>query len=100
MTVSNETLLNGYGQRTRSRQSDMNDTVVIYHYYEKNHSYIQNFLHFLRFGYSTALDFVVVIAGKCSLSLPKFDNLTYLLSKNSNYDYGGYSQAIRTIDLS
>jgi hypothetical protein len=47
-----------------------NKTLVIYHYFEKDLAYIENFFHFLRFGYSSANDYIVVIYGEHSISLP------------------------------
>jgi len=73
------------------------NTLVLYHYFEKDHSYIDNFFHFLRFGYSPSVDYVVVIAGIHTISLPQFKNLTYVFTENKNNDYGGYAQALKTI---
>lgn len=74
-----------------------NKTLVIYHYFEKDLTYIENFFHFLRFGYSSSIDYIVVIAGEYSITLPQFDNLTYLFTENKNNDYGGYSCALKTV---
>jgi hypothetical protein len=73
------------------------NTLVFYHYFEKDHSYITNFFHFLRFGYSPSVDYVVVIAGVHTISLPQFKNLTYIFTENKNNDYGGYARALKTI---
>lgn len=70
-------------------------TLVIYHYFEKDHSYVANFFHFLRFGYSPSVDYVVVIAGIHTISLPQLKNLTYIFTENKNHDYGGYAYAIK-----
>ncbi len=72
---------------------------MIYHYFEKDQSYIDNFCHFLRFGYRPDMDFVIVVAGHHTIDLPKADNLQYHFTPNENFDYGGYASAIRTLDL-
>ncbi len=71
-----------------------NKTLVFYHFYEKNQSYIDNFLHFFLFGYSESLDYIVVIAGKHTIELPEFENVTYIFAENKNNDFGGYAYAI------
>ena len=72
---------------------------MVYHYFEKDQSYIDNFCHFLRFGYRPNMDFVIVVAGHHTIDLPKADNLQYHFTPNDNFDYGGYACAIRTLDL-
>ncbi len=74
-----------------------NKTLVIYHYYEKDCTYIENFFHFLRFGYSSANHYIVVISGEYSIALPTLTNLTYLFAENKNNDYGGHSFAVKTV---
>ena len=74
-----------------------NKILTIYHYFEKDHIYVKNFFHFLRFGYSPNVDYVVVIAGNYTISLPQLENLTYLFTENKNNDYGGYSIAVKKI---
>lgn len=76
----------------------VNDTVlVIYHYYEKDQSYIDNFLHFIQFAYRPELNYLIVIAGIASIELPQASNITYFYAKNQNYDYGGYAQVIKDL---
>jgi hypothetical protein len=78
--------------------SRVNDGVlVIYHYYEKDQSYIDNFLHFIQFAYRPELDFLIVIAGSCSIELPRASNIIYFEAENKNFDYGGYSQAMKAL---
>jgi hypothetical protein len=72
---------------------------VIYHYYEKDQSYINNFSHFIRFAYKSHLNYVIVIAGSYTIDLPKAHNIEYLFTKNENFDYGGYATAIKTLGL-
>ncbi len=75
----------------------MSKTVVLYHYYEKDNSYKDNLLHFLSFGYSKTIDYVVIIAGKHSLHLPSADNISYVFTENLNNDFGGYCYAINNV---
>ena len=84
---------------TLNPKADNERALVLYHYYEKDQSYIDNFAHFLRFGYDPNLDYLIVIAGVCSLDLPTLDNIQYFYSENKNFDYGGYCAAIQNLDL-
>lgn len=68
--------------------------LVIYHYYEKDQSYIDNFSHFLRFGYHTELNYLIIVAGEHTIDFPIIDNINYLFTENKNFDYGGYCAAI------
>jgi hypothetical protein len=70
------------------------DTLVIYHFFEKDKSYIENFLHFLIFGYMEENDHLVVVAGTPTIDLPHLKKLTYVFTENRNNDYGGYCEAI------
>ena len=72
---------------------------MIYHYFEKDQSYVDNFCHFLRFGYRPDMDFVIVVAGHHTIDLPKAVNLQYHFTPNENFDYGGYASAICNLDL-
>jgi len=80
-------------------KADNQQVLVLYHYYEKDQSYIDNFAHFLRFGYDSSLDYLIVIAGECSVDLPSLDNVQYFFTENKNFDYGGYCAVIQTLDL-
>jgi hypothetical protein len=79
---------------------DYHQLLVIYHYYEKDQSYIDNFSHFIRFAYKPHLNYVIVVAGSYTIDLPKAPNIEYLFTKNENFDYGGYAAAIKTLGLS
>jgi hypothetical protein len=71
-------------------------TLVTYHYFEKDRTYVDNFLHFLRFGYSDRHDYLVIVAGSHSIELPERPNLRYIFTANKNSDFGGYAEAIKT----
>jgi len=80
-------------------KTDNRQALVLYHYYEKDQSYIDNFAHFLRFGYNSSLNYLIIVAGECLVELPSLDNVQYLFAENKNFDYGGYCEAIQTLDL-
>lgn len=68
---------------------------ILYHFYEANQSYVKNFQHFLTFATNIQADFYCVIAGDCSFDLPKINNVHYIFAENKNWDYGGYSLALK-----
>lgn len=68
--------------------------LLIYHYFEKDVSYRDNFLHFLIFGVQKSNDYVMIISGKCTLELPDLPNIRYVFSESNRSDYGGYAQLI------
>ena len=74
-------------------------TLVIYHYYEKDQSYIDNFSHFLRFGYDADLSYLIIVAGQHTIDFPVLDNIQYLFTENKNFDYGGYCEAVSKLAI-
>lgn len=70
---------------------------VFYHYYEKDHSYLDNLLHFINFGIHEQADFFIIVSGgECSdLGLEQIPNIRIVQAPNRNYDYGGYSYVLR-----
>ena len=70
------------------------DTLVVYQFFEKDETYIENFLHFLVHGYREEHDHVVVVAGPCTIALPRLGKLRYLFTDNRNNDYGGYCEVV------
>lgn len=78
----------------------MPQTLVTYHYYEKDSSYRDNLIHFLSFGYSKEADYIIIIAGDHTLDLPKANNISYIFTENLNNDFGGYCYVINNaIDI-
>ena len=69
-------------------------SLIIYHYFEKDASYRDNFLHFLIFGISAAHDYVVVVSGECSVDLPQLSNVRYVITEAKKSDFGGYAKVI------
>ena len=68
----------------------MSKSLIIYHYFEKDTSYRDNFLHFLAYGYSRDNDYIFIISGPHTLDLPIAENISYLFAENHNNDFGGY----------
>ena len=78
----------------------MSKTLVIYHYYEKDSVYRDNLLHFLTFGYSEDIDYIIVISGNHTLDLPSAQNIQYMYTENLGNDFGGYCRVINnTLDI-
>ena len=75
----------------------MAKTLIFFHFYEADETYLNNLLHFLYFGYSKSVDYGIIITENCSFDLPKLDNVTYIYAKNMNWDYGGYFQGIKNL---
>jgi len=87
------------GDISRKPRMGANKVLVLYHYFEKDKTYIDNFAHFLRFGYDSSLHFLIIVAGEYSIELPSLDNVEYLFTENKNFDYGGYCVAIKKLDI-
>jgi hypothetical protein len=68
----------------------MNRVAVVYHYFEKDQTYRDNFIFFLSCAWRIDLDFFIVISGQCSIDLPKRPNLSYLTTENYGHDFGSY----------
>jgi hypothetical protein len=73
--------------------------LIVYHFYEKDQSYIDNFSHFIRFAYRSDLDYLIVVAGHHTIELPQASNIIYLFSANRNFDFGGYALTINTFQI-
>lgn len=71
-----------------------NRNLVIYHYFEKDASYRDNFLHFLLFGVQDNNDYVIIISGDHSLELPDLPNVRYVFTEPKRSDFGGYAELI------
>lgn len=70
--------------------------LVIYHYFERDVSYRDNFLHFLSFGYQEENDYVFIVSGQYSVELPKFSNIQYVFTEPKRSDFGGYAEFINS----
>jgi hypothetical protein len=74
----------------------MSETLVLYQYFEKDQNYRDNFAHFMAFGYRKDLDFLVILSGENTIELPQAPNIRYLSTPNQNYDYGAFSEALKS----
>tara|TARA_B110000503_G_C7112062_1_gene398564 strand:+ start:483 stop:1469 length:987 start_codon:yes stop_codon:yes gene_type:complete len=62
---------------------------VIYHYYELNETYKENFVFFLNTSIVNGIEYFFYISGSCSVELPNLPNAQYKNIENKNNDYGG-----------
>lgn len=76
-----------------------NKIAVIYHYFEANQNYRDNLIYFLSVAIRDDIDFYIIIAGDCSVSLPEAININYLRTKNKNNDYGGYVEFLKNFKI-
>ena len=76
-----------------------NKKVILFAYYEKNQQYKDNLLFFLKFGYynDNDIDYIIIINGTHTLSLPKYDNLYVLERENRGFDFGGWAAGLKTL---
>ena len=87
------------GNQLTGHRVDGGKVLVIYHYYEKDQSYIDNFCHFLRFGYDSDLSYLIIVAGEHTIDFPALNNIQYLFTENKNFDYGGYCEVVSTLSI-
>lgn len=70
---------------------------IVYHYFEKDESYKDNFNHFLFFGLDEINDFIIIVSGVCSLDIPIHKkNIKVFNLENFNLDYGAYCKLIQS----
>ena len=74
-------------------------TAVIYHYYEANSSYKDNFVFFLNTAIFDELDYFIYISGACTVNLLKRKNIKYRFIENKNNDFGGLLEFHREFKL-
>ena len=63
-------------------------TAIIYHYFEVNQTYKENFIFFLNTAIFQSPDYFIYISGGCSVRLPEFSNVKYFFIENKNHDFG------------
>jgi len=61
---------------------------TIYHYYELNETYKDNFVYFLNTSIVEEIEYFFYISGSCSIKLPKLSNVQYINIANKNNDFG------------
>ncbi len=77
-----------------SFENTNNKYVCLYAYYEKNDQYKENLKIFLETAILDNVDYYIIINGKCTLELPKKDNINIIYRENIGYDFGAYSHCI------
>lgn len=86
------------GDSTRDGSSlNRSRSLVIFHFFEKDATYVANLAHFLLFGYSRDTDYVIVVAGEHTVQLPSRQNIRYIHTENGNSDYGGYCSVMESL---
>jgi hypothetical protein len=75
------------------------DTLVLYCYYEKDAQYQDNLRYFLEKGFKDDLDYVFIVNGFSSVSLPRAANVGVVRRPNTGYDFGAYADALRHLDI-
>jgi hypothetical protein len=61
-------------------------TLVIYHYFERDHIYRDNLSYFLRYGILASIDYIICVNGGCSINLPVARNVRYHFRPNVGFD--------------
>jgi hypothetical protein len=77
----------------------MNNTLIIYCYFEKNDDYKNNLVYFLNYGLEESNDYIFIINGHCMLKIPKYKNIKVLHRNNIGYDFGAYGEALKSINI-
>jgi lipopolysaccharide biosynthesis protein len=75
----------------------MNEILVLYAYYEKDGVYKNNLELFLRKGIHTECDYVFIVNGQSTVSIPNASNIKVLYKDNEDYDFGAYNHALNNI---
>jgi len=71
--------------------------LIAYHFYQLDESYVENFHHFLLFGYDPRYQYYILISGECTVQLPRLENIRYIFVENKNNDFGGYCHLIKQV---
>jgi hypothetical protein len=77
----------------------MNNTLIIYSYFEKNDDYKNNLVYFLNYGLEECNDYIFVINGNCTLKIPEQNNIKVIYRDNIGYDFSAYGEALKTNDI-
>lgn len=72
------------------------DTLCIYTYYEKNDTYKKNCEYFIENGMNDKSEYLFVINGNSTIDFSRYNTI---YRENKGYDWGAYTQAIRSIDI-
>jgi len=63
-------------------------TAIIYHYFEVNKTYKDNFIFFLNCAIDSDANYFIFISGTCSVDLPSLQNVEFFYIENKNNDFG------------
>jgi Rhamnan synthesis protein F len=69
-------------------------SLVIYCYYEKDQTYKNNLIFFLRRGLLPSVDYLFVINGQSTVEIPNAPNIRIISRENIGFDFGAYKDAI------
>ena len=65
---------------------------VIYHYFEADESYRDNFIFFLNTAINNCSRYFIYISGVCTVTLPELPNAEFYFIENKNFDFGALSE--------
>ena len=74
------------------RQEEKLETAIIYHYFEVNETYKNNFIFFLNTAIDRDANYFIFISSSCSIDLPNFSNVEYFFIENKNNDFGAVTE--------
>jgi hypothetical protein len=77
----------------------MNNTLVLYCYFEKNDDYKNNLVYFLNYGLEETNDYIFIINGDYTLKIPDKNNIKVLHRDNIGYDFSAYGDALKLFDI-
>jgi hypothetical protein len=77
----------------------MNNTLIIYSYFEKNDDYKNNLVYFLNYGLEECNDYIFVINGNCTLKIQEQNNIKVIYRDNIGYDFSAYGEALKSNDI-
>lgn len=91
-------LIYKYYDKKLENFKNSNKICCLYAYYEKNQLYKDNFIYFLNNGILDHIDYYIIINGKCSVIIPKKNNIIVFQRENIGYDFGAFSYSIQRIN--
>ena len=90
-------IIHKYYDKNIENFHNYNKICCFYAYYEKNKLYKDNFEYFLNNGLLKNVDYYIIINGKCSVLIPKKNNIIVFQRENIGYDFGAFSYAIQRV---
>lgn len=77
----------------------MNNTLVLYCYFEKNDDYKNNLIYFLNYGLEETNDYIFIINGNNMLKIPQLNNIKVLYRNNFGFDFSAYGEALKNTNI-